>query len=120
MTTEDRRRSVRFVFLLDVDCSAAEAPLRFKAQMVDVSRHGVKLRLGEEGLQPGSPLEMKVWLPSQNTPVVLRGSVIRREGTGHDWIFGVALDRTPENAAGKDQILGKAYRLWKDKKTPQR
>lgn len=113
--SEDKRRARRFVFLLDVDVRIAGKGDYAKAQLIDISRQGLKLLLGQKNAEVGDQMEIRVRLPRQETPSFLKGTVIRCEGRTNEWIAGVTLEADESNAQNKDRILNFAYQIWIDK-----
>lgn len=112
---EDKRRARRFVFLLDVDVRRFEENDYTKAQLIDISRYGVKLLLGKKIAEAGGQIEIRIQLPKQAAPSYLRGTVIRCEGRADEWVAGITLDSNESNAQNKDRILDYAYQIWIDK-----
>ena len=107
---EERRRFIRFNFLLKISCVSNTKEGYYSGFTKDVSREGIRVMFKDIFLNPGTDIMLEIYLPLEHIRSYIFGEVVWCKKIEEYYEAGIKLKDM--NKEIKSRILEYAYNKW--------
>ena len=109
---EERRKYIRFSVPLKAEVIVkATLDTIQPGTTKDFSREGLRLILHKFDLGEGSVVDLRIYLPSEKTPIPMKAKIIWAKPNETNWEVGLKIKEVDKEA--KSKILDYAYNFWR-------
>ncbi len=114
--SEDRRKHRRYKCLLPAEVLKAEGKNKFlrRASVHDFSRGGLKLTINFIKLDPGSDMELELYVPEKRLRAPLKTEIVWKKFSGDKLEIGLEITDMEEETKG--EIINWLAPTWSEKK----